>query len=42
MESADPGLQAPARPVRLGSTACDVEQRPDGSVRLRLKELLQP
>jgi len=42
MESADPGLQAPVRPVHLGSTACDVEQRPDGSVRLRLKEPLQP
>jgi feruloyl-CoA synthase len=41
MTGADPGSDAPARPVRFGSTACELERRTDGSVRLRLKEPLQ-
>lgn len=42
MPSADPFFEVPARPVRLGSTACEVERRADGSTHLRLKEPLQP
>jgi feruloyl-CoA synthase len=40
--SANPFFEAPPRPVRLGSTACEVEHRADGSTRLRLTEALQP
>src|SRR5437763_12724849 len=40
--SADPGFDAPAHPVRFGSTDCEVRRGADGSVRLRLKEPLQP
>jgi feruloyl-CoA synthase len=42
MQVADPWFDVSARPVRLGSTECDVERRPDGGIRLRLKEALQP
>jgi feruloyl-CoA synthase len=42
MQQPDPRIDAPARPVRLGSTDCAVERGADGSIRLRLKEALQP
>jgi feruloyl-CoA synthase len=38
----DPWFDAPARPVRLGSTDCAVVRGADGSIRLRLTEALQP
>ena len=40
MQTADPWFDTPTRPVRLGATACDVERRPDGGIRMRLKEPL--
>ena len=42
MQTADPWFDMPTRPVRLGATACDVERRPDGGIRMRLKEPLAP
>ena len=42
MQDSDPWFEVPTRPVRLGSTACEVERRPDGSIRMHLKEHLQP
>ena len=42
MQIADPWFDTPTRPVRLGATACEVERCPDGGVRMRLKEALQP
>jgi feruloyl-CoA synthase len=42
MQIGDPWLEAPARPVRLGSPECEVARAADGSIRLRLKEALQP
>jgi feruloyl-CoA synthase len=35
-------MELPHRPVRLGSTACAVRRRADGSVVMRLQEPLQP
>ncbi|HEU4778568.1 MAG TPA: feruloyl-CoA synthase [Steroidobacteraceae bacterium] len=40
MQAADPWFDAPTRPVRLGATACEVERKLDGSIRMRLKEPL--
>ena len=40
MQKADPCIDSPARPVRLGETACHVERQPDGGIRMRLKEPL--
>ncbi|HSV45233.1 MAG TPA: feruloyl-CoA synthase [Ramlibacter sp.] len=42
MQKADTGFDTPARPVRFGSPDCAVERAADGSIRLRLKEPLQP
>jgi feruloyl-CoA synthase len=42
MDPSDPRIDAPARPVRLGSTDCAVERGAGGVIRLRLKEALQP
>lgn len=42
MPSADPFFEVPARPARLGSTACRVDRCRDGSTRLRVQEGLQP
>jgi len=42
MQRGDPWFDAPARPVRLGATGCDVERGRDGSLRLRLQEALRP
>jgi len=40
MLTADPCIDTPARPVRLGAIACDVERRADGTLRMRLQEPL--
>ena len=40
MQTADPWFDTPTRPVRLGSTDCEVERQPDGGIRMRLKEPL--
>jgi feruloyl-CoA synthase len=42
MHSVDPWFDAPYRPVRLGPVDCEIERRADGSIRMRLKEPLQP
>jgi feruloyl-CoA synthase len=41
MPERDPSFDAPIRPVRLGSTACEVAHDADGNVRMRLTEPLQ-
>ncbi len=41
MPERDPSFDAPTRPVRLGSTACEVVHDADGNVRMRLTEPLQ-
>src|SRR4030095_3045119 len=42
MLTADPLMDVPHRPVRLGSTRCRVEHRADGSILMQLEEALQP
>jgi feruloyl-CoA synthase len=42
MHMGDPWFDTPARPVRFGSPECEVERGGDGSIRLRLKEVLGP
>ena len=32
MQVVDPWFEVPTRAVRLGSTACEVERRPDGAL----------
>jgi len=41
MPTEDPLMDVPHRPVHLGSTACRVERRADGSLVMRLEEALQ-
>ena len=41
MQSPDPWIDVPCRPVRLGPIECDVERRPDGTLLMRLAQPLQ-